>query len=188
MAAGNQMWQRCLLLWCVTVPLWAQPQEFQLVIPKRFPEVWRAVKQALTERGCQLGYDRYLEDTAGMLSGMLRSEFCVLVQGEDSTRAVMERYSVQIPRIRGARWMNGRVQYTVRLRELDTAGVELRLTAELSGMEGYITNRVHFWASNGVLERQLLARIAELLQLPQTALTPKSSTGEESTPEEEEPW
>jgi hypothetical protein len=47
---------------------------------------------------------------------------------------------------------------------------------------------VHFWASNGVLERQLLARIAELLELPQTALTPKSSTGEESTPEEEEPW
>ncbi len=158
-----------LLLLCGTVA--SAQQEFRVTLPKRFPEVWRAVKQAMTERGCQLEYERSVEDTAGLLSGILRTEYCVLVQGEDSTRAVMERYSVQLPRIRGARWMNGRVQYTARLRELDTNGVELRLTAELSGMEGYITNRVHFWASNGVLERQLLQRIGELLGLPPEAVS-----------------
>jgi hypothetical protein len=159
-------------------------EEFRLTLPKRFLEVWRAVKQAITERGCQLEYERYLEDTAGTLSGILRSEYCVLVQGEDSTRAVMERYSIQVPRIRGARWMNGRVQYTVRLRELDTNGVELRLSAELSGMEGYITNRVHFWASNGILERQLLQRIGELLGVPEAVVLPQPP----EKPEEEEPW
>ncbi len=168
-----------MLLCCCT---WmATAKEFQLVLPKRFPEVWRVVKQAIIERGCQLEYERSIEDTAGLLSGLIRSEYCVLVSGEDSARAVMERYSVQIPRIRGARWMNGRVQYLVRLRELDTAGVELRLVAELSGLEGYITNRVHFWASNGVLERQLLQRIAELLELPVEDIVPKPP----AEPEEE---
>ncbi len=175
-------WLCCVGL-CVSVAV-AQ-QEFQLTLPKRFPEVWRAVKQAITERGCQLEYERYVEDTTGTLSGILRSEYCVLVSGEDSARVVMERYSVQLPRIRGARWMNGRVQYTARLRELDTSGVELRLTAELSGMEGYITNRVHFWASNGVLEKQLLQRIGELLGLPTEAVVPKPP---EKPQEEEEPW
>jgi len=162
----------------------AAPEEFRVLLPKRFPEVWRAVKQAITERGCSLEYERSIEDTTGLLSGLLRSEYCVLVQGEDSTRAVMKRYSVELPRIRGARWMNGRVQYTVRLREQDTIGVELRLVAELSGMEGYITNRVHFWTSNGVLERQLLQRIAELLELPAERVVPKP----EEKPEEEDSW
>lgn len=171
-----------LLLCCVGI---ATAEEFQLVLPKRFPEVWRAVKQAIAERrGCQLEYERSMEDTAGLLSGLIRSEYCVLVSGEDSARAVMERYSVQIPHIRGARWMNGRVQYLIRLRELDTVGVEMRLVAELSGLEGYITNRVHFWSSNGILERQLLQRIAELLELPVESVVPKSP----AQPQEEESW
>jgi len=177
-------WLAAALLLCIGAS--AAQQEFQLTLPKRFAEVWRAVKQAITERGCLLEYERSVEDTNGLLSGLIRSEYCVLVQGEDSTRAVMQRYSVQIPRIRGARWMNGRVQYTARLRELDTAGTELRLTAELSGMEGYITNRVHFWASNGVLEKQLLQRIGELLGLPPEAVLPPSPQKPEQ--EEEEGW
>ncbi|MCS6965335.1 MAG: hypothetical protein NZ473_01005 [Candidatus Kapabacteria bacterium] len=168
---------------CCSIAAEAQ-QEFQLTLPKRFPEVWRAVKQAITERGCQLEYERHQEDTTGLLFGIIRSEYCVLVQGEDSARVVMERYSVEIPRIRGARWMNGRVQFTARLRELDTEGVELRLGAELSGMEGYITNRVHFWASNGVLERKLLQRLSELLGLPAEVVSPAKPEPKE----EEEPW
>lgn len=175
---------RWFLIFVVAAGTSVAQQEFQLVLPKRFPEVWRAVKQAITERGCQLEYERSQEDTAGLLSGILRSEYCVLVQGEDSTRVVMQRYSVQLPRIRGARWMNGRVQYVVRLSELDAQGVEMRLTAELSGMEGYITNRVHFWASNGILERQLLQRILELLGLSSEVALPKPPEQQQ----EEDSW
>ncbi|MEN3026272.1 MAG: hypothetical protein ABDH31_01010, partial [Chlorobiota bacterium] len=86
--------------------------------------------------------------------------------------------------IRGALWVSGRVQYVVRLRELDAQGVEMRLTAELSGMEGYITNRVHFWASNGILERQLLQRILELLGLSSEVALPKPPEQQQ----EEDSW
>jgi hypothetical protein len=75
----------------------------------------------------------------------------------------MEQYG-KLPMIRGGIWITGRVQFKVNVREIGVRQTVLILRAELSGFEQFITNAVHFWTSNGVLERRMheaiLAKIA----------------------------
>jgi hypothetical protein len=41
--------------------------------------------------------------------------------------------------------------------------VEFLLKGEMSGREGYVTNEVHFWKSNGYFEHFLVERIKKIL-------------------------
>lgn len=126
-----------------------------------FLRAWKAVELSITESGhCRLELKK-VNDADSLMKGIMRSEACVLVSGEDSTREVMEPLSVEkgdlrFPFIRGARWESGRIQYRFKVREVSPNNIEVELTAEMSGMETFVTGKVHFWLSNGILEKEMM--------------------------------
>ena len=126
-----------------------------------FGKVWEAVKSAMTEFGCQKPQTEKViepEDEVGFYTGVYVSDFCMIVTGEDSTRVVMERYG-ELPRVRGGIWITGRIQYKINVKEFGIRQTAIVLRAELSGFEEFITNKVYFWTSNGILERDMMAKI-----------------------------
>ena len=131
-----------------------------------FGTVWSAMEESMAEMSCGKAQTNKItdpEDELGFYKGMYISDFCILATGEDTTRDHMEQYG-KLPMIRGGIWITGRVQFKVNVREIGVRQTVLILRAELSGFEQFITNAVHFWTSNGVLERRMheviLAKIA----------------------------
>jgi hypothetical protein len=131
-----------------------------------FGKAWNAVKEAMVEFGCgEPQTEKVVEpaDEVGFYTGIYVSDFCMVVTGEDSTRDVMEKYG-ELPRIRGGIWITGRIQYKINVKEFGIRQTMIILRAELSGFEEFITNRVYFWTSNGILEKRMrdtiLAKIA----------------------------
>jgi hypothetical protein len=51
------------------------------------------------------------------------------------------------------------VQFKLNVKEEGVRQTKIILRAELSGFEEFITNQVHFWTSNGVLEKRMMAAI-----------------------------
>lgn len=128
-----------------------------------FGKVWRAVKRSMEVHSCgKPQTEKVIEpsEEGGLYKGIYISDFCILATGEDTTRDVMERYG-DIPRIRGGMWISGRIQYKINIREEAQNKTKITLKAELSGFEEFITNQVHFWTSNGVLERAMMAAIVK---------------------------
>lgn len=121
-----------------------------------FPKVFKTIKTTLEERGCRIERDKYSEGDEGLFKGIVKSEFCVFVQGEDSTYDVLERYSQRVPVIRAGTWTNGRIQYIIVLKEKEDQSVDMELKGEISGFEDYVTHQVHFFPSNGVLEKEFI--------------------------------
>jgi hypothetical protein len=129
---------------------------------KRFPTVWKAVRQAIKDKGCAIESEKHDEENT---KGNIRTEACVFVDGEDSSRDVMLRYG-KVPMIRGGVWVSGRAQYNFKIKEIPGNKVEVIMTVELSGKEDYITHLVHFWNSNGILDQEMMDRLKAILAAP----------------------
>ncbi len=124
-----------------------------------FEDLWNAVVEALSDQGCELMTKVQKTNDEGFLKGVMKSEFCVFVKDEPTFDA-LRLYSVKMPVIRGGIWMNGRIQYKIILEEVNEGeGTSILVTGELSGSEENVTNEVHFWASNGWFETDLLYRV-----------------------------
>ena len=136
-------------------------QEEQIVLrdtlDASFGTVWSSMQEAMAEMACGKAQTNKViepEDELGFYKGQYISDFCMLATGEDTTADYMEQFG-ELPRIRGGIWITGRIQYKVNVKEIDVRKTVMILRAELSGFEEFITNRVYFWSSNGILERQM---------------------------------
>jgi hypothetical protein len=126
-----------------------------------FGKVWAAVQRAMNESNCGKPQNMKViepEDVDGFYRGIYVSDYCVLATGEETTAEIMKKYG-NTPRIRNGIWVNGRIQYRLNVREERRNETRVILKAELSGFEEYITNQMHFWNSNGDLERKMMELI-----------------------------
>jgi hypothetical protein len=128
-------------------------------------KVYRTIEKTMAEVGCPKPQaytepDPTLEQ--GSLKGKWVSEYCMLQEGTDSVKAYIKKYS-EVPRIRGGIWTTCRVQYTFNLKEVEDGKTKIILRAQMSGYEEFITQATHFWPSNGVLEREMMARLLKNL-------------------------
>lgn len=136
-------------------------QDTMLVLRERFkkpfPTVWKTVLKLIEERGCSIESKKQSQDEkTEAFKGNIKSEACVIVTGEDSTRDVLMKYG-KVPMIRGGVWISGRIQYNFAIKDIpEDKTVQVVLTAQLSGKEDYITQVIHEWNSNGILETQLM--------------------------------
>ncbi len=130
-----------------------------LTFNKPFPQVWKAVKKAIKQKGCAVESEKRSVDEANdTYKGNIRSEACVLISGEDSTREVLMRWG-KVPMIRGGVWVSGRAQYNFAVQDMPDKSVQVVMTIEMSGKEDFITKEVHFWHSNGVLDEEMEAML-----------------------------
>jgi hypothetical protein len=120
--------------------------------------VTEAVRKAIEDINCVLIQDVLKTDQDGWLRAIIKSDYCVFAEG-DSTFALLKKYSYEMPFIRGGAWSNGRMQYKFVITEKPDNKVYLLLKGNISGFEHYVTNRVHFWVSNGTLEHEILEAI-----------------------------
>lgn len=150
---------------CCSASLIAQDEPQQVVLTEtvqgRFGTVWESLKSAIEEFGCpKPQVIKVIEpaEEGGLYKGQYVSDYCVLAQGEDTTKATINKYS-EVPRIRGGIWVTCRVQYKINVKEEEGGVTKIILRAEMSGFEEFITAANHFWVSNGVLERQMMDTI-----------------------------
>lgn len=129
-----------------------------------FDEVWNATLQAIDELGCQIATKSNAQDDEGFFKGKIVSDFCVFAMKEknDEVMDSLMKYSYDLPFIRAGKWDSGRIQYKIIIKEKEDS-VEFLLKGEMSGREGYVTNEVHFWKSNGYFEHFLVERIKQIL-------------------------
>lgn len=133
-----------------------------------FEDVYNAIKTAISENmNCMLASENQRQDENGLYKGTIKSDYCVLTVGSDTTLPVMKRFSLDFPVIRGGVWVNGRVQYKFMLKEKEDGGTYLLMKVELSGKEEYVTREVKFWKSNGVLEKEMFEYIDAALGIEQ---------------------
>jgi len=138
-----------------------QPVVLTETVQGRFGTVWESLKTAIEEFGCpKPQVIKVIEpaEEGGLYKGQYVSDYCVLAEGEDTTKATIQKYS-DVPRIRGGIWVTCRVQYKINVREEEGGITKIILRAEMSGFEEFITAANHFWVSNGILERQMMETI-----------------------------
>ena len=138
-----------------------QPVVLTETVQGRFGTVWESLKTAIEEFGCPKPQVIKLIEPAeegGLYKGQYVSDYCVLAEGEDTTKATIQKYS-DVPRIRGGIWVTCRVQYKINVREEEGGITKIILRAEMSGFEEFITAANHFWVSNGIRERQMMETI-----------------------------
>lgn len=136
-----------------------------------FGRAWAGVKKAMEIKGCaKPEVEKVIEpvEEGGQYKGLYKSDYCILVTGEDSTKTVMERYG-ELPRIRMGLWTTGRIKYYINVKELENRKAKVTLKAQLSGYEEYITSQVYFWNSNGILEREMMALIIKMASEAKTS-------------------
>lgn len=127
-----------------------------------FEDVYEVVKTVIEERGCQIIQETERTDNeTGLLKGVIKSEECILAirKKEEDVQDSLIKYSIKVPTIRGAIWENGRFQYKFILKETEDDTVQLILKGEMSGAEMNVTNEVHYWKSNGILEHFIIEDI-----------------------------
>lgn len=130
---------------------------------KSFEIVWNAIKEAITSHNCMIAYEKYRQNDQGLYQGIIKSDYCVLSVGKDTTVSTMKKYSLDFPLIRGGIWLNGSIQYRFNLKEKDDGSVDMIMTTEMNGYEDFVTHEVHFWKGNGILEKKMLDLINKIL-------------------------
>jgi len=122
-----------------------------------------AVNKAIDDIDCVVTKNVMKTARNGRMKAIIRSDYCVFAEG-DSTFDLIKKYSYKTPHIRGGSWLNGRMQYKFMLKEKNDSTVYLLLKGNLSGFEDTMTNRVHFWKSNGIFEHRMLESIKENIE------------------------
>lgn len=130
-----------------------------------FEEVWEGALKCIEDINCMIITKNPRAGDDGLYRGTIQSDFCVYAVGDTSLQN-MKYYSLEVPFIRGGVWTNARCQYKFIIRELEEGGCFVKITAELSGTERHVTNKVHFWQSNGFKEYQMMERLKMTLNLP----------------------
>ncbi len=146
-----------------------QPVVLTETVQASFGTVWFAVKESIEQAGCKSPQEPKVSepgDAGGLYKGWYNSDFCILAEGEDTTKATIQKYS-DVPRIRGGIWVTCRVQYKINVKEEDGGVTKIILRAEMSGFEEFITAANHFWVSNGILERDMMASIMSKIKKKQ---------------------
>ena len=154
------------LVFCAATYTHAQEVPEQIVLTESFDasfgKVWAGLKKAMDVAACgKAQQEKVIEpaEEGGLYKGVYVSDFCLLAQGEDSSKIIMQEFG-DVPPIRGGMWITGRIQYKINVKEETAKKVKIVLRAELSGFEEFITNQVYFWPSNGVLEKRMMDAIA----------------------------
>jgi hypothetical protein len=130
-----------------------------------FSQVWDAAVKCIDDINCQTITKNPRSGDDGLYRGTITSDYCVFALG-DTTLKNMKYYSIEVPFIRGGVWANARFQYKFIIRELEAGGCYVRIIGEISGREEHVTNKVHFWESNGFKEYQMMERLKMELGLP----------------------
>lgn len=148
---------------------------YEITFDASFDVVYNAVKKSLENLSCQTIKNTYKQSDDGFYKGYINSDYCVVSNSNDSTIKVMKKLSFaaseekynrkKFPIIRGGTWLYGRMQYRFVITEKDNNKVHVLLKGELSGFEDYVTNKVHFWDSNGFLETRMLERLTKNVAL-----------------------
>lgn len=126
--------------------------------------VSKAVIKALDDIACVIVQKKEkTDDEDGWIRWVIKSDFCVFVEG-DSTFVKLQERSYKMPFIRGGAWKSGRMQYKFVITEQPDDKVYLLLTGNMSGFEHFVTNRVHFWESNGQFEHDILTAIEKNIE------------------------
>lgn len=147
-----------------TVKALYNPEGYERVFNASFETVWNTVINAIENLNCQILQKNYNQTEEGYYKGKIFSDYCVILGKTDSTWDVLKKYSVKIPVIRGGVWVSGRIQYKFWLTENPDGTTHLKLKGQISGMEEHATSKVHFWESNGILEREILNKIQYTLE------------------------
>ena len=140
-------------------PLRYYKAKYEEVFNEPLDSVVSAVVKSIEDLNCVVILNKIKTDKNGFFKALVKSDFCVFSEGTDSTFDLLRGYSVKMPFIPGGKWKNGRMQYKFVIKELADGSINLYLKGNLSGYEDYVTNRVHFWTSNGILEHNMLERI-----------------------------
>jgi hypothetical protein len=130
-----------------------------------FDKVWEAAVSCIEGINCQIITKNPRSGDDGLYKGTIQSDFCVFAQG-DTTVKNLKYYSIETPFIRGGVWVNARFQYKFIIKELESGDCYVRIIGEISGFEEHVTNKVHFWESNGFKEYQMMQRLRMNLGLP----------------------
>jgi hypothetical protein len=133
--------------------------KYEAYYDESFEVVWAATLEAVNELGCQIARESYSQNDEGLYKGIIKTDMCVFTSGTDSTYDVLQRYSKEMPFIRGGVWQNGRMQYKFVVKELADGSVHILQKSELSGFEENVMNLVYFWESNGILETRIMEKI-----------------------------
>ncbi len=135
--------------------------KYELNFSTNIDIVIEAIEEIFEEYGCTLIQNVKKPDIDGFEKAIIKSDYCVIEEGEHSFDTLMYYSKTNgMPFIRGGLWKNGRIQYKFVIKELESGGCHLLLKASLSGFENNITNKVHFWESNGMLEHSMLEAIS----------------------------
>ncbi len=132
--------------------------------------VWKGIKRAFYQMGTfsdPSTRDPKMDEKTGLYRGFIRSDFRVFASGSDSTADVLERYG-RLPVIRGGTWKAGRVKYEFKVKELSEDVTYVALVCGISGYEEGVTNEVHFWNSNGILDKEIMDLLKKLILDPET--------------------
>jgi len=139
--------------------------KYELTVDKPFDQVWESAIKSIDELNCMIASKNSRQDDDGLYKGKIESDFCIFAVG-DTVWQNFKYYAVAPPFIRGGVWETGRFQYKIIIKEEDNGQTYIRVIGEVSGHETHVTDKVHFFKSNGFKETMMLERIKKNLGLP----------------------
>jgi len=140
-------------------------EKYELTVDKPFDEVWLSALKSVEELNCMIINKSSKQDDNGLYKGKLESDFCVFAVG-DTVWDNFKFYCTEPPFIRGGVWKTGRFQYKIIVREEENGQTYIRIIGEVSGHETHVTDKVHFFKSNGFKETMMMERMKKNLGLP----------------------
>lgn len=132
-----------------------------------FDVVWNAIKENLAALPANVATEKYSQTDEGLYKGMIRSDNYVFCEGSDTTYRTLQKYQYDMKFIPGSVWENGRLEYKFILKEIEPEVVEMTMTTKMSGHESHVTSIVHFFKSNGLLEKDFLDKLAARIKAAQ---------------------
>lgn len=141
-------------------------ESYEDTLDAAFEDVYQICQDLISEyHACQVAFTPSpVQDDEGYFKGVVKSDYCVYSRGRDSTWENIQSYGLDVPFIRGGVWETARTQFTFRLYELETGEVRVKLVAQMSGFEEYVTNKFHFWKSNGYEETMMMEKLAKRVE------------------------
>lgn len=126
-----------------------------------FETVWNASIKSIEDINCMITSKNPEQDEeTGLYRGIIKSDYCIFAQG-DTTKKVLEYYSIEVPFIRGGIWVNGRMNYIFNISEKENGSTYVEIEGGISGFERHVTSKVQFWESNGYFETMMLKRLGK---------------------------
>lgn len=147
-------------------------EKYEMDFDNDFETVWNSILKSIQDIDCQTIRKTSRQTDQGLFKGIIQSDFCVFASGDDTTVTALKRYSAELrtpedegkiepfPYILTGEWTAGRFQYKFIIEEVSAGKIHVKMIGELSGFENYVTKKMHFWTSNGILE----ARMTELIK------------------------